>query len=93
MTGEHKTIYTGPERRAAVNEAQLKKAVKEAVSEALKSANLIDGPTHIAHHQAIAEALSMASHAKKTVVGAVVKGIMALLLLGCLAWVWGNRGQ
>jgi len=85
-------IYTGPDRRMTANEAQIKKAVKEAVSEALKNANLIDGPTHIAHHQAIAEALSMASHAKKTVIGAVVKGVMALLLLGCLAWVWGSRG-
>ena len=71
----------------------IKAVVKEAVSEALKGANLIDGPTHIAHHQAIAEALNMASHAKKTVIGTVVKGVMALVLLGCLAWVWGNKVQ
>ena len=93
MSGERmRTAYAGPERRQAAHEALIKKAVREAVSEALKGASLIDGPTHIAHHQAMAEALSMASHAKKTVVGVLVKGFMALLLLGCLAWAWGHRG-
>lgn len=60
--------------------------VKEAVSEALRGSNIIDGPTHIAHHQAVAEFLSLAGHAKKTLVGAVVFGLFSLLLLGVAAW-------
>ncbi len=81
------------ERVTTAIRQEIKAAVREAVAEALKGANLIDGPTHIAHHQAIAEALSMAAHAKKTFVGSLVKGLMALLLLGCLAWIWGSRVQ
>ena len=72
-----------------MTDAEIKAVVKEAVSEALNGANLIDGPKHIAHHLAIEEALKMASHAKKTFIGTVVKGVMALVLLGFLAWVWG----
>ena len=75
-----------------MTEDQIRDAVKEAVAEALKGANLIDGPTHIAHHQAMSEALNLMAHAKKTIVGSLVRGVMALLLLGCLAWVWSNRG-
>ena len=78
-------MTAGEERIAAV--------VKQAVREELAVANLVDGPTHIAHHQALAEALSMIAHAKKTLVGTLVRGLMALLLIGCLAWIWGNRGQ
>lgn len=77
----------------SMNEDQIATIVRQAVREELRGANVIDGPTHIAHHQAIAEALGMVAHAKKTVIGTLVKGIMALLLLGCLAYVWGNRVQ
>ena len=87
------TPYTGPERRRSEQEDMIRKAVKEAVAEALKGANMIDGPTHIAHHQAINEALEMFSHAKKTFIGILVKGLAGLLVLGILAWVWGHRGQ
>ena len=77
-------MTTSEERMAAI--------IKQAVREELAGANLIDGPTHIAHHQAMAEALNLMAHAKKTIVGSLVRGVMALLLLGCLAWVWSNRG-
>jgi len=82
---------SGPEHRRDRHEDLLKRAVKEAVAEALKESSLIDGPTHIAHHQAMAEALSMVSHARKTLVGAVARGLVVLFFLGCLAWVWGQR--
>jgi len=72
-----------------VSEAEIKAIVKEAVSEALKGANLIDGPTHIAHHQALDEFLSLTKHAKKTFVGAFIMGVIALIMLGMAAW----RGQ
>ncbi len=78
--------YAGPERRKPINEAQLKEAVKEAVAEALRGANLIDGPTHIAHHQAIEQFLHLTLHAKKTVIGALVKGMCWLLLAGFAVW-------
>lgn len=78
--------YAGQERRRTIGEAQIKEAVKEAVAEALKGANLIDGPTHIAHHQAFEDFLALTKHAKKTFVGAVVMGFIALLMLGVAAW-------
>jgi hypothetical protein len=74
------------------SEERMAAIVKQAVREELAGANLVDGPTHIAHHQALAAALTLMEHAKKTVIGALVRGVMALLLLGCLAWVWNNRG-
>ncbi len=86
MNGE----YVGPERRA-VTEARLREAVKEAVAEALRGNNLIDGPTHIAHHQAIEEFLALTKHAKKTVIGSLVVGLLSLILLGLAAWVAGNK--
>lgn len=76
-----------------MSEAEIKAVVKSAVAEALKdelrAANLIDGPTHIAHHQALSEFLSLTRHAKKTFVGAVIMGCIALLMLGIAVW----RGQ
>ena len=91
------SAYAGPERRRAVDEARLKEAVKEAareaVSEALRGANLIDGPTHIKHHQAIEEFLNLTLHAKKTVVGAVIKGLCWLLLAGFAVWAAMHVGN
>lgn len=91
--------YAGPERHQSASEARLREAVKEAareaVAEALRGANLIDGPTHIKHHQAIEEFLNLTLHAKKTVVGAVIKGLCWLLLAGFALWAAlhvGNRG-
>ncbi len=78
--------YAGPERLRPMNETQIKEAVKEAVAEALRGANLIDGPTHIAHHQAIEQFLGLTLHAKKTVIGALVKGLCWLILAGFAVW-------
>lgn len=69
---------------------EMRQLVKEAVSEALKGANLIDGPTHIAHHQALEEFLQT----KRTVTragyvalaGSFVAGLLALLILGIKEW-------
>lgn len=68
----------------------IREAVAEAVRGELRGANLIDGPTHIQHHQAIAEFLALTRHAKKTVIGGFMLGLMALLLLGLAAWVAGK---
>lgn len=71
---------------------EIRALVKEAVAEALRGANIIDGPTHIAHHQAIGEILSLAGYAKKKIVGGIVSGLLCLLLLGAAVWVAGSRG-
>ena len=78
------TASSAGERRRHMDE-QIKQAVREAVSEALRGANLVDGPTHIAHHQAIEEFLVLTKHAKKTVIGGVVLGVLSLFLLGIAA--------
>lgn len=85
------TASAGGERRRNMDE-QIRTAVREAVSEALRGANLVDGPTHIAHHQAIEEFLVLTKHAKKTVIGGVVLGLLSLFLLGIAAWVAGHKG-
>lgn len=74
-----------------MSEAEIKEAVREAVCEALRGSNIVDGPTHIAHHQAIEEFLTLTKHAKKTVIGSLVLGVIALLLLGVASWVSGQR--
>ena len=84
------TASASGERRRNMDE-QIKRAVREAVSDALRGANLVDGPTHIAHHQAIEEFLSLTKHAKKTVIGSLVVGVLFLLLLGIAAWVAGHK--
>ena len=69
-----------------MTEEQIMAAVRGAVREELRGANLIDGPTHIAHHHALAEFLSLMKHAKKTMIGAFVLGLVGILLLGLAAW-------
>lgn len=64
----------------------IRQAVAEAVKRELRGANLIDGPTHLAHHQAMEEFMALAKHAKKTAVGAFIMGVFALMLLGAAAW-------
>ena len=89
--------YAGPERRRPLDEARItaavKEAAREAVADALRGANLIDGPTHIKHHQAIEEFLNLTLHAKKTVVGAVIKGLCWLLLAGFALWAAMQMGH
>ena len=70
-----------------MTEEQVKTVVREAVSEALKTANIIDGPTHIAHHQAIEEQLQLFRHAKKGLVSVIISGLAGLIAWGLWAWV------
>ena len=72
--------------------AMIREATREAISEALRGASIVDGPTHIAHHQAIDEFLKLTVHAKKTMVGAIVLGLTTLLVLGFGAWIAGHKG-
>lgn len=79
--------YAGDDRRKPDPvKAEIKAIVTEAVKEALKNANVVDGPTHIAHHLFLEEQLSLMRHAKKTVVGALILALVALLSLGLTAW-------
>jgi hypothetical protein len=79
--------YTGEDRRRHNPvRAELEAAVTAAVTKALRDGSLIDGPTHIAHHQAIEEFLQLARHARKTVVGGLVMGVLALVVLGIAVW-------
>lgn len=70
-----------------MTEAEIKQAVKEAVSEALRGANLVDGPTHIAHHQALEGLLQAKQEAYKVGVRTVVVGFIGLVVLGIATWV------
>ncbi len=82
--------YFGPERRQAAHDELIRTAVREAVSEALRSANLIDGPTHVAHHQMLEEQIALVRHAKKGILSAIVTGLCALLAWGLWAWAHGS---
>lgn len=72
-----------------MTDIEIKQVVKEAVSEALRGSSLVDGPTHIAHHQAFEDFLALTRFAKKSAVGAVVAGLIALIMLGMAAWKSG----
>ena len=84
-------VYSGPERRQMTQEELVKKAVKEAVAEALKGANLIDGPTHILHHQEFENWIQakrlVGNVAVKVTVTAFVVGLLGMVAIGFLEWV------
>ena len=65
--------------------------VKEAVAEALRESNLIDGPTHIAHHQALEEQLQLCRTAKRGLATSFVMGLCGLIAWGM--WAWVNHGK
>ncbi|NDV19231.1 hypothetical protein GO013_07335 [Pseudodesulfovibrio sp. JC047] len=62
----------------------IKQAVREAVREELKAANIIDGPTHIRHHEFIDELCESFDTVKKTtlrvLVNCLVLGVIAAVL-------------
>ena len=74
-----------------MTDEQIRAVVREAVQEALKGANLVDGPTHIAHHQAIEEQLQLFRHAKKGLVSVIISGLAGLIAWGM--WAWVNHGK
>ena len=74
-----------------MTEAEIKAIVKEAVSEAIRGANLIDGPTHIAHHHMLEEQMMLVRHAKKGLLSALVAGLCALLAWGMWAWAHASK--
>ena len=74
-----------------MTDEQIKSVVREAVAEALIGANLIDGATHIAHHQAIEEQLQLFRHAKKGVVSVIISGLAGLIAWGL--WGWIHHGK
>ena len=61
--------------------------MKDAVKEALKEINLVDGPTHIAHHQALEEVIQAKRAAAKFALKAFIGGIVGLIILGLKAWI------
>lgn len=62
----------------------VKEAVREAVREELRAANIIDGPTHVRHHEFIDDLCESFDTAKKTtikvVVNALVIGVIAAIV-------------
>ncbi|MDR1685215.1 MAG: hypothetical protein LBR82_02035 [Desulfovibrio sp.] len=72
---------------------ELKGLVRNAVAEALKASNLIDGPTHLAHHQAIEEMLQAKRAATRagirTAVTITIGGLISLIILGVKEWTKG----
>lgn len=74
-----------------MTEQRLRQVVKEAVKEELLGANLVDGPTHILHHQEIESWLQMKKHAQKTGIATVIIGLIGLTVLGIWAWLNGHK--
>ena len=74
-----------------MNEQRLRQVVKEAVKEELLGANLVDGPTHLAHHQEIENFIRLKQHAEKTGIATVIVGLIGLTVLGVWAWLNGQR--
>jgi hypothetical protein len=64
----------------------LQALIKEAVAEALRASNLIDGPTHIAHHQALEEMIQAKRHAYRVGITVIISGLIGLLVLGIKSW-------
>ena len=69
-----------------MDEKRLESIVADAVARALREGSLVDGPMHIAHHQAIEEFLLLARHARKTAVGAFVMAVLTLAVFGLALW-------
>lgn len=61
----------------------LKEAVREAVREELKAANIVDGPTHVQHHEFIGNLCDSFDTAKKTAIRCLVNTVV----LGTIAAV------
>ena len=74
-----------------MNEQHLRQVVKEAVKEELLGANLVDGPTHLAHHQEIENLIQLKKHAEKTGIATVIVGLIGLTVLGIWAWINGQK--
>lgn len=69
-----------------VSKESVQEWVKEAVSEALENANLVDGPTHIRHHQVLQDFCETYNKVKTTgitvTVTALVTGFITVIVLG-----------
>lgn len=67
---------------ADINE--IREVVREAVRDELKAANIIDGPTHIKHHEFIGDLCESFDTVKKTtlrvLVNAMVIGLIAAVI-------------
>lgn len=68
--------------------------VREAVGDALSAANIIDGPTHIKHHQILQEFCDTYSKVKTTsitvLVATFIGGVITIVVLGFRAWIKGS---
>lgn len=71
-------------------QAWVREAAGEAVADALKAANIVDGPTHLKHHQFIEDFCCTYGQVKKAGITAIVTilvtGVIALLVLGFTHW-------
>ena len=74
-----------------MSDEQIKQAVRDAVVEALRGQNLIDGPTHLLHHRMLEEQILMSRHVKKGVLSLIVGGIGTLIVWGMWAWTHGGK--
>jgi hypothetical protein len=70
-----------------MDETKIREIVISAVNDALKGASIIDGPTHIAHHQAIDEMLHARRFAYKTGIAVIISGIFSLIAIGIREWI------
>lgn len=70
-----------------MTESDIQDAVRRAVREELKAANIVDGPTHLRHHQFLEEWCRTMTTARNTtikvVVTALVSGVIAAVVLFC----------
>jgi hypothetical protein len=67
-----------------VTESDIQDAVRRAVREELKAANIVDGPTHMRHHQYLEQWCNsmdtVRNTALKVLVTAVIGGIVAAVV-------------
>jgi len=65
----------------------VKEAVAEGMAEALKGANLVDGPTHLKHHELINDVCKAMDTAKTTFLRVLVTAL-TLGLIGAVVLFW-----
>jgi hypothetical protein len=85
MTRDEIQEWVGEAAGKAAGEAAAK-----AVAEALKAANIVDGPTHLRHHQFLEDFCNTYGQVKKASIVAIVTllvgGIFTLVILGFTHW-------
>jgi len=74
-----------------VSDEDIKEAVREAVREELRSANIIDGPTHVRHHEFIERWCKTMDTVGTTTVRIVVTAVVGAII-AAIVYFTGHYG-